>query len=80
MERINERLAIMDDDVKLPQLFNESDDDTPDDNVKIISRCPPELEIEADKWAEKYKVNYDNDDFLEAIKVNMERMQNEQAI
>ena len=27
VERINERLAIMDDDVKLPQLFNESDDD-----------------------------------------------------
>ena len=27
LERINERLAIMDGDVKLPQLFDESDDD-----------------------------------------------------
>ena len=28
LERINERLAIMDGDVKLPQLFDESDDDS----------------------------------------------------
>ena len=53
--------AIMDGDVELPQLFDESDDDIPDDNVKIISGCPPELEIEAAKWAEKYKVDYDDD-------------------
>jgi len=57
--RINERLAIMDGDVKLPQLFDDSDD------TKILLRSPQELEVKAAEWAAKYKVEYADDDFNE---------------
>ena len=57
MARINERLAIMDGDVKLPQLFDDSDD------TKILLRSPQELEVKAAEWAAKYKVEYADDDF-----------------
>ena len=57
--RINERLAIMDGDVKLPQLFDDPDD------TKILLRSPQELEVKAAEWAAKYKVEYADDDFNE---------------
>ena len=59
MARINERLAIMDVDVKLPQLFDDPDD------TKILLRSPQELEVKAAEWAAKYKVEYADDDFNE---------------